>query len=100
MRNNALRAPKDLLLYADLLLKLYQPERAVDLYRQVLKAGPDPMEAEWARVQIMLNSGDKNRKGAQSRAVASDADFDDPLLHRAAGAMQIGLQAAMVKEGE
>jgi len=100
LRNNALRAPKDLLLYADLLLKQYKPERAVDLYRLVLKAEPDPMEAEWARVQIMLNSGDKNPKGAQSIAVVPDTDFDDPLLHRAAGAMQIGLQAAMVKEGE
>jgi hypothetical protein len=48
----------------------------------------------------MLNSGDKNPKGAQSIAVVPDTDFDDPLLHRAAGAMQIGLQAAMVKEGE
>ena len=100
LRNNILRAPQDLLLYADLLLKLNKQERAVDLYRQVLKAGPDPAEAEWARVQIMLNPGAKNRQGARSRAMVPDTDFDDPLLHRAAGAMQIGLQAAMVKEGE
>jgi TolA-binding protein len=100
MRNNALRAPQDLLFYADLLLQLNKPERAMDLYRQVLKAGPDPMEAEWARVQIMLNSETKNHQGAGSRVMAPDAEFDDPLLHRAAEAMQIGLQAAMAKEGE
>jgi len=100
LRNDALRAPQDLLLYADLLLKLNKPERAVDLYRQVLKAGPDSAEAEWARVQIMLNPEAKNRKGARSKAMVPGTDFNDPLLHRAAGAMQIGLQAAMVKEGE
>ena len=100
LRNNALRAPQDLLLYADLLLKLNKPERAVDFYRQVLKAGPDSMEAEWARVQIVLNPEGKNRQGTQTRVVAPDAAFDDPLLHRAAGAMQIGLQSAIVKEGE
>ena len=100
LRNNALRAPQDLLLYADLLLKLNKPGRAVDLYRQALKAGPDPAEAEWARVQIMLNPEAKNRQRARSGAMAPDGEFDDLLLHRAAGAMQIGLQAAMVKEGE
>ena len=100
LRNNVLRAPQDLLLYADLLLKLNKPERAVDLYRQVLKAGPDPAEAEWARVQITLNSEDIHRQGVRSRAMIPDAEFDDPLLHRAARAMQTGLQAAMVKEGE
>ena len=35
LKNNALRAPQDLLQYADLLLKLNKPERAEDLYRQV-----------------------------------------------------------------
>lgn len=99
LRNNVLRAPQDLLLYADLLLKLNKPQRAVDLYRQVLKAGPDPAEAEWARVQIMLNPETKNRQGARSRAMVPDAEFDDPLLHRAAGAMQTGLRAAMEREG-
>jgi hypothetical protein len=32
--------------------------------------------------------------------MVSGAEFDDPLLHRAVGAIQIGLQAATVKEGE
>jgi len=100
LRNNVLRAPQDLLVYADLLLKLNKPERAVDLYRQVLKAGPDSAEAEWARVQIVLNPEAGNRQGTRSRAMAPAAEFDDPLLHRAAGAMQISLQAAMAKEGE
>jgi TolA-binding protein len=100
LRNNALRESQDFLLYADLLLQLNKPERAVDLYRQALKAGPNPMEAEWARVQIMLNADPNNRQGTQSRIVASDAAFDNPLLHRAAEAMQIVLQAAMAKEGE
>lgn len=100
LRNNALRAPQDILLYADLLVKLNNPERAADLYRQALKAGPDQPAAEWARVQIVLNSAARDGKQPRSRALAADADFDDPLLHRAAGAVQIGLQAAMVKEGE
>jgi TolA-binding protein len=100
LRNNVLRAPQDLLLYADLLLKMNKRERAVSLYRQVLKAGPDPAEAEWARVQIVLNSEAKNRQGAQSLTMAPDAEFDDPLLHRTAAAMQIGLRATMEREGE
>ena len=100
LKNNALSAPKDLLVYADLLLKLHKPERAMDLYQQALKSGPDHTEAEWARVQIMLNREDKNRKETSSGSIAPEADFDDPLLHRAAGALQIGLQAAIAKEGE
>ena len=100
LRNNVLHAPRDLLLYADLLLKLNKPERAVDLYGQVLKAGPDPAEAEWAKVQIMLNAENRNREGVRSQATITDAEFGDPLLHRAARAMQIGLRAAMLKEGE
>ena len=100
LRNNALRAPQDLLLYADLLVKLNNQERAADLYSQALKAGPDPAEAEWARVQILLNPGGTNRQGVRSEARATDAHFNDPLLHRAAGAMQIGLQASRAKEGE
>lgn len=100
LRNNILRAPQDLLLYADLLLQLNQPERAVDLYRLVLKSGPDSAEAEWARVQIMLNLGAKNRTGAQTSAKAPDAEFTDPLFHRAAVALQTGLQGAKANEGE
>jgi TolA-binding protein len=100
LRNNVLRAPQDLLLYADLLLKLNKPERAVDVYRQVLRSGPNPAEAEWARVQIMLNPGGKNRKTDRPTDILADAEFHDPLFHRAAGAMRIGLQSTMVKEGE
>jgi len=99
LRNNVLRAPQDLLLYADLLMRLNKPERAVDLYRQVLKAGPGPAEAEWARAQIMLNPEAKNRTGPQSTVMVADAEFDDPLLHRAAAAMQSGRRATMEKEG-
>ena len=99
LRNNVLRAPQDLLLYADLLMKLNMPERAVDLYRQVLKAGPGLAEAEWARVQIMLNPEAKNRTGPSSTVVETDQDFGDPLLHRAAAAMQTALRATMEKEG-
>ena len=100
LRSQALRAPQDILLYADLLMKLNRQERAADLYSQVLQAGPDPAEAEWARAQILLNPVVKNRRGAQSRSMAQDAGFQDPLLHRAAGAMQIGIQTSRVKEGE
>ncbi len=100
LRNNVLREPQDLLSYADLLLQLNQPERALDLYRQVLKSGPGPAEAEWARVQIILNLGSKNRNGARSIASAPDEKFDDPLFYRTAGAKQIGLQAVMENEGE
>ncbi len=100
LRSHALRTPQDILLYADLLVKLNRQERAADLYSQVLQAGPDAVEAEWARAQILLNPGAKSRQGGQSRSVAQGAGFDDPLLHRAAGAMQIGLQMSRVKEGE
>ena len=72
----------------------------MDLYRLVLKSGPDSAEAEWARVQIMLNLGAKNRTGPQRSAMAPDEEFTDPLFHRAAGAMLTGLQAAKADEGE
>ncbi|TKB66606.1 MAG: tetratricopeptide repeat protein [Nitrospira sp.] len=99
-RDGALRAPQDLLLYADLLVTLNKSERAVDFYRQALKSEPNSSEAEWARVQIMLNPGVENPKEAGSQAVASDTHFDDPLFHRAANAIPVGFQAANEKEGE
>ena len=91
--------PEDLLRYADLLLQLKKPERATDLYRQVLKSRPDPMEAEWAQVQIILNSGGKNRTDGRPTGVREDAAFQDPLFQRAAGAMQIGLKSAIGDKG-
>jgi tetratricopeptide (TPR) repeat protein len=100
LQNNVLREPQDLLSYADLLLQLNHREHAVELYRQVLKAGPNSKEAEWARVQIMLNPEAKNPQGARSSATAPDVEFTDPLFHRAAGAMQTGLQATKANEGE
>ena len=100
LRSHALRTPQDILLYADLLVKLNRQERAADFYSQALQAGPDPAEAEWARAQILLNPGAKNRQGVQSRPTVQDTGFHDPLLHRAAGAMQRGLQSSKVKEGE
>jgi tetratricopeptide (TPR) repeat protein len=100
LRNKVLREPQDLVRYADLLLKLNKLERAVDLYRQVLKAGPESAEAEWARVQITLNSEAKNPQEAQSRTMAPAEAFEDPLLHRAAAAMQTALRATMEREGE
>ncbi len=99
LKNNALRAPQDLLQYADLLLKLNKPERAEDLYRQVLKSRPDSIEAEWAQVQIVLNGGGKNRKEGRPAGVLKEVELHDPLFHRAAGAMQIGLKSAIGKEG-
>jgi hypothetical protein len=47
-----------------------------------------------------MNSVAKDGKEPGSRGVASEAGFDDPLLHRVAAAVQIGFQAAMGKEGE
>lgn len=99
LKNNALTRPEDLLRYADLLLQLNKPERATDLYRQVLKSRPDPMEDEWAQVQIVLNSGDKNRTDGRPTGVLADAPFQDPLFQRAAGAMQIGLNSAIGDKG-
>jgi len=100
LRRDALHTPQDFLLYADLLMKMNNTERAADLYRQVLKAWPGSAEAEWARAQIMMTPGSKNRHGNRSKDMGPDTDFDDPLLHRVVGAIQIGVQAAMVKEGE
>ena len=99
VKHNALDRPEDLLRYADLLLQLKKPERATDLYRQVLKSRPDPMEAEWAQVQIILNSGGKNRTDGRPTGVREDAAFQDPLFQRAAGAMQIGLKSAIGDKG-
>lgn len=100
LRNNILRDPQDVLLYADLLVQLNQPARAVDLYRLALKSEPDSATAEWARVQIALNLGVNNRKEGQLNAMAPDEKFTDPLFHRVARAVHIGLQAANPSEGE
>ena len=100
LRHDALRSPQDYVLYADLLTKMNKLERAAELYSRVLKAWPGSAEAEWARAQIMMNPGSKNRHGSRSKDMGPDTDFDDPLLHRVVGAIQIGFQAAMVKEGE
>ena len=99
VKHNALNRPEDLLRYADLLVQLNKPERATDLYRQALKSRPDPMEAEWAQVQIMLNSGSKNRTDGRPTGERADAAFQDPLFQRAAGAMQIGLRSAIGDKG-
>jgi hypothetical protein len=48
----------------------------------------------------MLNPEAKNPQGARSSATAPDAEFTDPLFHRAAGAMQTSLQATKSNEGE
>ena len=100
VRHDALQTPQDNLLYADLLMKMNKPERAAEFYSQVLKTWPASVEAEWARAQIMINPRAKHRHGNRSGDMVSGAEFDDPLLHRAVGAIQIGLQAATVKEGE
>ena len=100
LQQGALRASPDILLYADLLVRLNRPDRAAELYKAALKAEPDHREAEWARAQLVLNSALKSGKGLKSEAMVSDAGFDDPLLNRAAGAMRIGLHAAMVGEEE
>jgi tetratricopeptide (TPR) repeat protein len=100
LRNNVLREPQDVLLYADLLVQLNQPSRAVDLYRLALKSGPDSATAEWAKVQIVLILGADSRKEVRLNAMAPDEQFTDLLFHRAAGAMHIGLQAPMANEGE
>jgi len=99
-RNNILRAPQDILLYADLLVKLKNLERAAELYKRALKAAPDQSAAEWARLQLALNPAAKDGKESGLRVMPPDGGFDDPLLHRAAGAVQIGQQATMAKEGE
>jgi hypothetical protein len=57
------------------------------------------MEAEWAQVQIILNSGGKNRTDGRPTGVREDAAFQDPLFQRAAGAMQIGLKSAIGDKG-
>jgi tetratricopeptide (TPR) repeat protein len=100
MKHHALHEPQDLLLYADLLLKLNKHDQAMDIYRRVLKSGPSPAEADWAQVQIVLNHGNTNPNEAKPTDIRADAEFYDPLFRRAAGAMQIGLKAANVKEGE
>jgi len=99
LKHNALNRPQDLRRYADLLFQLNKPERAMDLYRQVLKSRPDPMETEWAQVQIMLNSGGKKRTEGRPTGERADTVFQDPLFQRAAGAMQIGLKSAIGDKG-
>mgnify|MGYP001564600496 CR=1 FL=1 len=99
VRNSTLLAPQDLLLFADLLTAMKKPQRALELYRQVLSARPEPAQAEWARVQIMQNLGAKKHTGPPLAQLMPGAETVDPLLHRAAAAMQTGLRATMEKEG-
>lgn len=97
LRSNIPLAAQDLLLFADLLTAMKKPQRALEFYRQVLTARPEPAQAEWARVQIMQNLGTK--KNAVPRLMPG-AEPVDPLLHRAAAAIQAGLRATSEKEGE
>ncbi len=100
LHNHILLAPQDLLLFADLLTAMKRPQRAVELYRQVLTARPEPAQAEWARVQIMQNLGTKQPVVPSLTRSSPGAESYDSLLHRAAAAMQTGLRATLQKEGE
>jgi len=100
LRNHISLAPQDLLVFADLLTASKEHPRALDLYRQVLMARPEPAQAEWARMQIIQNLGTKKQTGSSLTQLIHDAGPVDPLLHRAAAAIQIGLRATSEKKGE
>ncbi len=96
----ALRGHDDLLLMADLLTQQRSHQRALELYRQVLAAHPDPEAAEWAKVQIVRNLAAQPDGSKVQKRVETFAPQGDLLLSRATSAIQNSMRTAKAEEGD
>lgn len=89
----------DRLLFADLLTSLKKHQRAVDLYQRILASNPAPDQAEWARLQIVRNLATQQLHGPVRAVLTPGAGTGDPLLYRAAAAIQASLRSTTENEG-
>jgi tetratricopeptide (TPR) repeat protein len=89
----------DRLLFADLLTSLKKHQRALDLYQRILASNPAPDQAEWARLQIVRNLATQQLHGPVRAVLTPGAGTGDPLLYRAAAAIQASLRSTTENEG-
>ncbi|BCA54824.1 conserved exported protein of unknown function [Nitrospira sp. KM1] len=90
----------DRLVLADLLSHKHSPQRALELYRQVLTAHPEREEAAWAQLQIVRNLSGR-RDTALARAIPTALSLGgDPLLQRATTAIQGNPPDSLIEQGE
>ncbi len=98
-RHKFMQSQSDRLMFADLLTSLNKHEQAVDLYQRVLASHPVPDQAEWARLQIVRNLATQKLHGPVRAVLTPGAGTGDPLLYRAAAAIQASLRVTTEKEG-
>ena len=98
-RHKFMQSQGDRLLLADLLTSLKRHPQAVDLYQKVLASNPAPDQAEWARLQIVRNLATQKLHGPVRAVLTPGAGTGDPLLYRAAEAIQASIRLTTDKEG-
>jgi TolA-binding protein len=98
-RHQYIQSQTDRLLFADLLTEVNKHQQAVDLYQRVLVSHPAPDQAEWAQVQIVRNMAEQKLQGPARAVRTPGAGTGDPLLYRAAAAIQASLRVTTEKEG-
>lgn len=99
-RHKYMQSETDRLLFADLLTAVNKHQQAVDLYQRILVSHPVPDQAEWARLQIVRNLAEQKLEGPVRAVTMPGAGTGDPLLSRAAAAIQASLRVTVEKEGE
>ncbi len=98
-RHKFMQSQGDRLLLADLLTSLKKHQQAVDLYQKILASNPAPDQAEWARLQIVRNLATQKLHGPVRAVLTPGAGTGDPLLYRAAEAIQASIRVTTDKEG-
>jgi TolA-binding protein len=98
-RHKFMQSQGDRLLLADLLTSLKKHQQAVDLYQNILASNPAPDQAEWARLQIVRNLATQKLHGPVRAVLTPGAGTGDPLLYRAAEAIQASIRVTTDKEG-
>ncbi|MEK7236209.1 MAG: tetratricopeptide repeat protein [Nitrospirota bacterium] len=98
-RHKFMQSQSDRLMFADLLTTLNKHRQAVDLYQRILVSNPAPDQAEWARLQIVRNLATQKLHGPVHAVLTPGAGTGDPLLYRAAEAIQASLRVTTEKEG-
>ena len=98
-RGKFMQSQGDRLLLADLLTSLKKHQQAVDLYQRILASNPAPDQAEWARLQIVRNLATQKLHGPVRAVLTPGAGTGDPLLYRAAEAIQSSIRVTTDREG-
>lgn len=98
-RHKFMQSQSDRLMFADLLTTLNKHQQAVDLYQRILASHPAPDQAEWARLQIVRNLATQKLHGPVRAVLTPGAGTGDPLLYRAAAAIQASIRVTTEKEG-